>query len=144
MNLAFKRLRVYLRLVFVVALGVGVGLVLFMNRTNEVRFWFFGLRTEAEPVNVIWLMIGTVVSTLVCWWTLSLAWGLFRDWRELQRLRAIDERDKAYRAREKELDARERRLEEKRDTRSETDTDGTEEDQDRGHPRSPNHEGELS
>ncbi len=144
MNLAFRSLKVYLRLVLVATLLVGVGLVFYMNRSNEVRFWFFWIRDETQPVNVIWLMIGTAASALVGWWTLALGWRVFRDWRELKRLREIDERDKFYKGREAELEARERRLEEKANAVAETDVDGDEEDTEGTGPEAEPGEGEAS
>ena len=112
MNLAFRALKVYLRLAIVAILVAGVALVFYMNRANEVRFWFFWVRDESQPVNVVWLMIGTGAGAVAGCWTLVLAWRVFRDWRELSRLREVEAREKVYRTREAELDARERRLEE--------------------------------
>lgn len=113
MKLAFRSIKVYLRLLLVVTLLVGVALVFYMNRSHEVRFWFFWLRDESQPVNVIWLMLGTAGGSLAGWWTLSLGWRMVRDWRELKRLREIEQRDKLFRGREAELEARERRLKDK-------------------------------
>lgn len=118
MSLAFRQLKVYLRIALVVLIGVGVALVLFKNRAYEVRFWFFGLGDATEPVNVVWLMLCTAIGTLLTWWGLSIGWGLIRDRRELKRLRANADLVSAQAKREAELTEREKRLQEKLDTLS--------------------------
>lgn len=119
MSLAFRQLKVYLRIALVVLIGIGVALVLFKNRAYSAGFWFFWLRDdETQPVNVVWLMLCTAIGTLLTWWVLSIAWGLIRDWRELKRLRANADLAKAQAVREAELTEREKRLQEKLDTLS--------------------------
>jgi len=112
MTLAIKQLKVYLR-TFAVALVVGaVGLVLFENRSNKVAFWFFGLTHEDKPTNVVWLMLWTAGGTLTAWRVVWFARGLWRDMREVARLKAIEETDKQQKQRAAELEQRERRIEE--------------------------------
>ncbi len=65
MSLAFRQLKVYLRIALIVLIGIGVALVLFKNRAHTVGFWFFWLREENQPVNVVWLMLCTAVGTLL-------------------------------------------------------------------------------
>jgi len=115
MSLAFRQFKVYLRVALIVLIGSGVALILFRNRGYSVRFWFFWLRDETQPVNVVWLMLCTAGGTLLSWWVVSVAWGLIRDWRELKRLRADADMARAQAQREAELTQRERRLQEKLD-----------------------------
>ena len=113
MSVAFKQLRVYVRSVFILTVTVAVGLVLFKNRNHEVSFWFLWLTDDAKPINVVWLILCTGVGTLVTWWAFSLGWGLWRDAREVKRLRAVDEAASKLDKRTTELDERERRIDEK-------------------------------
>lgn len=112
MSLAFRQFTVYLRFAMIIVVGGGVAIVLFANRSNAVPFWFFGLRDARTPLNVIWLMLGTAVGTMIAWWALSFAWGLIRDWRQLDRMRAVSELEASQRSREAELECRERRVSE--------------------------------
>jgi len=112
MSLAFRHFTVYLRVLLILVVGGGVAILLFANRSNSVPFWFFRLRDAKEPLNVVWLMSGTAVGTLLAWWALSFAWGLVRDWKELQRLKAAKEAEQVQRSRTVELEQRERRVSE--------------------------------
>ena len=113
LTLAIHRVKVYLR-TLAVALVVGaVGLVLFKNRSNYVEVWFFGLTDEAKKVNVVWLMLSTALGTLTAWRVVWFARGLWRDLREVARLKAIEATDRQHKQRAAELEERERRIEEK-------------------------------
>jgi hypothetical protein len=113
MSLATKRLTVYLRTIVVVLVVGAVVLVLFKNRSNKVAFWFFGLTHEDKPTNVVWLMLWTAGGTLTAWRVVWFARGLWRDIREVARLKAIEETDQQHKQRAAELEERERRIEEK-------------------------------
>ena len=113
MSLAIKRLTVYLRAIAVVLVVGAVGLVLFKNRTNSVEVWFFCLTDESKKVNVVWLMLFTALGTLTAWRVAWFARGLWRDMREVARLKVIEEADRQHKQRAAELEERERRLEEK-------------------------------
>ncbi|MBI4718023.1 MAG: hypothetical protein HY763_09485 [Planctomycetes bacterium] len=104
MRLAWKRFRVYVRGIAVVAAALAVAVVLFQNRANEVSFWFFGLTDETRKINVVWLILSTAAATRLMWWVFALGWGLWRDWREVKRLEAA----RALVQRAAELEARER------------------------------------
>jgi len=102
---------VWARIVLVVVVALGTGLVLYMNRANRVAFWFFGL-TSGE-MNVLWLILWTAGATLLVWWVATLLWGLLADLRELRRVDALQlEKDELQR-REAALAERERRVDEK-------------------------------
>ena len=113
MTLAIKQVKVYLRTIAVVLVVGAVGLVLFKNRTNYVEVWFFGLTDESKKVNVVWLMLSTALGTLTAWRVVWFARGLWRDLREVARLKAIEETDQQHKQRAAELEQRERRIEEK-------------------------------
>ncbi len=113
MTLAIQRLKVYLRTIAVALVVVVVGLVLFKNRANTVEVWFFGLTDETKKINVVWLMLSTALGTLAAWRIVWFARGLWRDMREVARLKAIEETDKQHKQRAAELEERERRIEEK-------------------------------
>lgn len=81
MNLANRPWKLYLRLVVVAVVLLAALLVLFMNRTNYVRVWFFGL-TSGQPVNVVWLMLSTALGTMTGWRVFAFSRGLLRDLRD--------------------------------------------------------------
>ena len=113
MSVAFKQLRVYVRSVFVLVVVVAVSLVLFKNRNHEVSFWFLWLTDDTQKINVVWLILCTAGGTLVTWWALSRGWGLWREMRQVKRLRAVDEATTKLDKRAVDLDERERRIDEK-------------------------------
>ncbi len=113
MSLAFRQLRVYVRLALILVVVLTVGLVLVKNRGNEVPVWFLWFTDDAKPVNVVWLMLSTAAGTLVSWWAFSLGWGVWRDMREMRRLRTINEATKNLEQRASTLDQRERRIDQK-------------------------------
>ncbi len=113
MSLAWKQVKVYLRLLLVVTVAAAVGLVLFKNRANEVPVWFFGLTDPAKKLNVVWLMLLTALATITTWRALAFARGLWKDLRELHRLEETKELERRQELRTAELELRERQLAEK-------------------------------
>ncbi len=75
-----KRVSVYLKLGFVVAVVFVVTLVVIYNRRNVVDVWFF---KSYEQINVLWLMLVTSAGSVVTWWLLTATFGVWRDMREL-------------------------------------------------------------
>jgi uncharacterized integral membrane protein len=112
MTLAFKQMRVCVRAALVIGVVGAIGLVLLMNRTHTVSFWFFGL-TPDHPIHVVWLMLCTAGGTLLAWWTVLVALRLYRDMRELKQSRTLESAVRSQSQRSAELDERERRLDEK-------------------------------
>ena len=94
----------------IIAVG---GLTMVQNRGNEVPFWFFWLRDPSRPVNVVWLIVCTAVATLIVRWALVRGLRLWRDLRELQRLRTLEGASKKLNERAATLDERERRIDDK-------------------------------
>jgi len=113
MTIALQRFKVYLRTIAVVVVVGAVGLVLFMNRSNYVEVWFFGLTDASKKVNVVWLMLSTALGTLTAWRVVWFARGLWRDMREVARLKALEEADQKHKQRAAELEESERRIEDK-------------------------------
>lgn len=113
MSLAFKRLKVYVRLVTLIGATVAVLMVLINNRSHTVPVWFFWLTDETQEINVIWLMLCTAVATLILWWVFSFSWALVKDMREVQRVDAEKADQDASEKRELQLQEREKRIDEK-------------------------------
>jgi hypothetical protein len=111
MRLAYRRLKVYVRLGLVLVVAVAVVTVLAKNRSNMVPVWFFGLTDSTQPINVVWLMLWTAVASLVTWWVFRLTWSLWRDMRELRRIDAAAQAEKDLERRRQEVEQRERRAE---------------------------------
>jgi hypothetical protein len=114
MGLAFKQLGVYVRVACLVVLLAAILLILFKNRNNEVRVWFFGLTDPNRPLNVVPLILSTAATTLLVWRILGLGHGLWKDIRELQQSRLLRELAESQKLREKET-TREPSKEEKND-----------------------------
>lgn len=119
MTLAFKRIKTYVRVSVIALVLMAVLFVLFMNRNNTARFWFFGLTDATKDINVVWLVLSTAAGTRTIWWVFSFAHGLWRDLKELKTERDRQLADIAHAARSKELDDRERQLEQKLQANSE-------------------------
>lgn len=113
MSLALKQFRVYFRVAVILAVAVAVGLLLFNNYDHKVVFWFFGLTDAEKPTNVVMLIAYTASLTLASWWTLSLARGLWRDLRAVERARDANQAAKILEQRAAELEERERRIDDK-------------------------------
>lgn len=113
MSVEFRHLKLYVRAGLTLVLAVAVGLVLLKNRSHAVPFWFFGLTDDTRPVNVIFLMLCTAGGTLLTWWVLSRARGIWRDMREFSRLRDVGRAARKLEQRAAELDKRERRIDQK-------------------------------
>lgn len=111
MSLAFKRFKLYLRVLAISIVLVAVLAVLFMNRSHSVQVWFFGLTSE-QPVNVVWLMLSTALGTITAWRVFAFSHGLWRDLREWQRDVALATVEQQQRQRTAELEERERKLKE--------------------------------
>ena len=115
MSLAFKRVKVYVRVLIIAVLVVVIGLILFQNRQNSVRFWFFGLTDESRQMNVVWLLVWTASSTLL---VARIFWYLRGVWRDLRELKQVDAERAVVEVQEERtagLEERERRLVERLD-----------------------------
>ena len=113
MRVALKQIKTYVRFTLVLVVVVAILLVLVKNYGNTVEFWFFGLTDASKPVNVVWLLLSTALATRTVMWLTSFATGLWRDFRELKQIQAVEKEKKDFQKRESELEEREQRLDEK-------------------------------
>ncbi len=110
MSLAYKQVKVYVRITVVVLIVLVFAIVLFMNRHHTVNFWFFGLTDADKKINVVWLVLSTAAAAKTLWWAVSFTLSLRRDLKELKRERERQEIEMKQAAKARELDERERRL----------------------------------
>ena len=113
MSLAFKRFKVYTKVVLVVIVALAIGTVFFKNRDHQVRFWFFGLVDDGAQINVVWLIVCTAVGAVFSWWVLLAALGTIKDLREVRREGEFEKREKAQQEKAQKLREQERRIDEK-------------------------------
>ena len=113
MSLAYKRLKVYLRVGLVLTVVVLGALVLFKNRDHRVRLWFFGLTDPDKPTNVVWVMLWSVAIARTVWWMVSLSRGMVRDLREIRNRRADEKAKQVQQQRIAALEQREQEINEK-------------------------------
>jgi hypothetical protein len=111
-NLAFKKIAVYIKLLLLITVAVAVTAVLINNRNNTVSVWFFGLVDNKVEVNVVWVMLWSAIAALFAWWILKMTIGLARDLRTLSREEVLRKREEVVAARSKEVSDRQRRLDE--------------------------------
>lgn len=110
MNLAIRRITVYLKLVAIIAVVVLALLVVLMNRSHTADIWFF---RKYEQVNVIYLILVTAGSSIVGWWIVRKIFKVLREMRELRQARALKAVEQRQRQREQELADREKRIDQK-------------------------------
>ncbi|MCH7719581.1 MAG: hypothetical protein IH988_01140 [Planctomycetes bacterium] len=110
MPLAFKRIKVYVRLIVLVAVALAVGTLLVKNSSRTVTVWFMG---EYEDVKVLWLVLCVGLGSIVVYWLMGTLVGLRRDLRELDRAAKLNKREVEQRALAKKLTEQEQRIDEK-------------------------------
>jgi hypothetical protein len=110
LNLAWKRLTVYLRLAVIVLVVGAIGIVLFQNKNYRVKFWFFGLVDETKDINVVWLIVSTAMLTRLLWSILAFCSKMWRDLREVRKQEAKRRAEEDMKRREADLIQREARL----------------------------------
>lgn len=110
MSLAYKRFRVYLRLIVLILLVGAVGLVLFENREHKVNVWFFGLVDRGRQINVLWVILWTALFTRVAWFLMAFSFRLWKDFRDVRSADAQLLAQSELKRREAELLEREQRL----------------------------------
>lgn len=125
MSLAYKQVKVYVRITVVVLIVLVFAIVLFMNRHHTVKFWFFGLTDGEKEINVVWLVLSTAAASKTIWWAFSFTLSLRRDLKELKRQREQQEIEMKQAAKARDLEARERQLAQKMQVPATTDADGS-------------------
>lgn len=111
MNLAWRRLKTYVRVSVIGIVFAALAIVLFMNRRNQVNFWFFGLTDATKPVNVLWIVLSTATVTRTITYAARFTRGLWRDIKELRRVQSLEETEREHARREVELTERKKQLE---------------------------------
>ncbi|GMU34619.1 MAG: hypothetical protein AMXMBFR20_24910 [Planctomycetia bacterium] len=90
--------------------GVAAILVVFMNRNYETRFWP-GATDRDLPV--LWLMLGSGVSSVIAFWLITRIRRVMKDVAELAREKRKAEETAAQARRAAELEKQEKRIDEK-------------------------------
>ncbi len=123
MIVTWKQVKVHARTTLVVIVALAIGIVLFQNRNNTVKFWFFGFTDPEKQINVVHLIVSTAAATRLAWWVFSLGRGIWSDMKDL-RIEQVKQREKlAVQSREQRLSNMERRIDEKADEQNEPDAD---------------------
>ncbi len=95
MNIAIQRIKVYSKLILMVALAVVFAVIIVMNRNNTVTIWFF---RQYAGINVLWLILVTALLTLIGWWVLRATINVVGDVRQLKK--EEDQRNQAKQQKE--------------------------------------------
>ena len=110
MKLVFKQIKVYARLVVLIAMALVVVAVVIKNADNRVTVWFF---KSYESVHVLWLILFTSVGSILSWWILTATLGVWRDMRELHSASELERSQKDQLRRAKEMAETEERIDRK-------------------------------
>lgn len=110
MKLVFKQIKVYARLVVLIAMALIVAAVVVKNADNRVTVWFF---RSYESVHVLWLILFTSVGSILSWWILTATLGVWRDMRELHRASELERARTDQLKHAKEMAEREERIDRK-------------------------------
>jgi hypothetical protein len=110
MTLAFRKFKVYAKLVVIVAAALALLLVVYKNHDKRASVWFF---RDYPDINVLWLIACTAVASIVAYWVLRTTRGVIRDIRAAQLEDRLRARERAAAERTRELEERERRLDDK-------------------------------
>lgn len=110
MKLALQRIKVYLKLVAIIAVVATILTIALMNQGNTANVWFFG---QYDGVNVLWLILIAAVSSIASWWIVLKIFGTLRELRGLKRAREDQQRIGEQQRLARELAEREKRIDEK-------------------------------
>ena len=110
MSLVLRQIKVYARIVLLVAVVLVVGLVILYNRSNTVDVWFFA---SYRDVIVLWLLACTAFGSVLALWIVAWSLGLWRDVRELGREAEREKSEQQQRELATKLAETEKRIDEK-------------------------------
>ena len=110
MSVAIKKTKLYFKLVLIAVVVIMVVLVLFKNSGNQATVWFF---KEFESVNVLKLLLVTAVISIISFWILSTVFKLSREWREVSKQVAQQEKEKQLEQKAQAMQEREQRIDSK-------------------------------
>lgn len=110
MALALKKVKVYGKLAVTAAVALAILLIVLKNSGRTVDVWLF---SEYQDIPVLVLIFVTAIASVAVWWGMSKIVGIWREVRELRRLRAEEQRSESHRRASEELSEREKRIDEK-------------------------------
>lgn len=110
MTLALKRIKVYVKLIAIVAVVASILLIVWFNLDNTAKIWFFG---TYEQVNVLWLMLITAILSIASWWIVAKIFATVRELRQLQHAQTSQQQIEEQRRLAQEMAEREKRIDEK-------------------------------
>ena len=110
MALAMRQVKVYLKLGVMIAVIAVVLLLVLMNRNHTTDVWFFA---TYEDVNILWLMLITAVSAVICWWGARKIFRVLHELKEVRQAAILDQQMQEQRRVSQELAEREKRIDEK-------------------------------
>lgn len=110
MALAMRQIKVYLKLGAMITVVAVVLLLVLMNRNHTVDVWFFA---KYQEVNILWLILITAVSAVICWWGARQIFRVLRELKAVRQATAFDRQMQEQRRVSQELAEREKRIDEK-------------------------------
>lgn len=110
MQTKLKQIIVYIKVTGMCLAGIAAILVVFMNRNYETRFWP-GATDRDLPV--LWLMLGSGVSSVIAFWLVTRVRRVMKDVAELAREKRQSDEAAAQARRAAELEKQEKRIDEK-------------------------------
>ena len=110
MNIAFKKAKLYVKLVLIVVVVVMIVSVVCNNRDKDASVWFF---KEYPQVNVLKLLLVTAIISIISFWILTTGFKLARQWREVSKQVAHQEKMKQLDSKTDELEKQEQRIDNK-------------------------------
>ncbi len=110
MNVAIKKTKLYVKLVLIAVVVVMAVVVLAMNYSRKADVWFF---KSHQDVNVLKLLLVTAIVSIISFWILTTGFKLIREWREVSKQVAHQEKVKQLDSKVDELEKQEQRIDDK-------------------------------
>ena len=110
MNVAIKKTKLYVKLVLIALVLIMAVVVLVMNYSRQADVWFF---KAYEEVNVLKLLLVTAVISIISFWILTTGFKLTREWREVSKQVAHQEKLKELDSKADDLVKQEQRIDDK-------------------------------
>ena len=110
MNVAIKKTKLYVKLVLIALVVIMAVVVLVMNYSRKADVWFF---KGHENVNVLKLLLVTAIISIISFWILTTGFKLVRQWREVSKQVAHQEKIKQLDSKADELEKQEHRIDDK-------------------------------
>ena len=110
MNVAIKKAKLYVKLVLIAVVVVMAVVVSVMNYNRKANVWFF---KGHEEVNVLKLLLVTAVISIISFWILTTGFKLARQWREVSKEVAHQEKIKQLDSKADALEKQEQRINDK-------------------------------